>query len=168
MRTPSLASALLLLAVSIAGRNSSAGQSSSPSTDPAWKVVEQAMGRPGLLQPDGAYKFSMPRKDLNVIVNGVQLKPALALGSWSAFSSPGEHAVVMGDLVLTADEVPAVMRILQGGGIEITALHNHVLHESPRVMYMHIHGMGDAPALAKAIHNALAETKTPSPDSGAP
>jgi hypothetical protein len=161
-RTPSLASIVLLLAVSIAGQNSS------PPADPAWKIVEQGMGRPGQLQPDGAYKFSMPRKDLNVLVNGVQIKPALALGSWAAFSSPGEHAAVMGDLVLTEDEVPPVMRKLQAGGIEITALHNHLLHESPRVMYMHIHGTGDAPGLARAIHNALGETGTPAPDNGAP
>src|SRR5579864_95175 len=135
-----------------------------PTPDP-WKNVEQAMGRSGQAQPDGAYKFSMPRKDLSVTVAGVQVKPGLALGSWAAFNNPGKHALVMGDLVLTEDEVPAVMSKLQAGGIDITALHNHVLHESPRVMYMHIHGMGDAASLAKAIHDGVAETKTPGPDS---
>ncbi len=121
------------------------------------------MGRPGQSQPDGAYKFAMPRTDLSVAVNGVQVKPALALGSWSAFSNAGKQSLVMGDLVLTEDEIPAVMQKLQAGGIEITALHNHLLHETPRVMYMHIHGKGDAVALAKAIHAALAATKTPGP-----
>jgi hypothetical protein len=142
-------------------------QSPSPSPDAAWKAVEQAMGRPGQAQADGAYKFGMPRKDLSVTVEGVQVKPALALGSWAAFSSPGKQAMVMGDLVLIEDEVAPVMRKLQAGGIEITALHNHVLRESPRVMYMHIHGMGDAATMARAIHDALAETKTPGPDSAA-
>ena len=140
-------------------------QTPSPTPDPAWKAVEQAMGRPGQAQADGAYKFGMPRKDLNVTVDSVQVKPTLALGSWTAFSNPGKQAMVMGDLVLTEDEVPTVMLKLEASGIEITALHNHVLHESPRVMYMHIHGMGDAATLAKAIHDALAETKTPGPDS---
>lgn len=143
-------------------------QGPSPSKDNAWKAVEDGMGRPGQAQPDGAYKFSMPRSDLKVTVNGVDVKPGLALGSWSAFNNPGKQAMVMGDLVLTEDEVGPVMQKLQAGGIEITALHNHLQHESPRVMYMHIHGMGDAAILGKAIHDALAETKTPAPSSSAP
>lgn len=143
------------------------GQGPTSSQANPWKAVEAAMGRPGQSQADGAYKFAMPRKDLNVTVNGVQVKPGLALGSWSAFNNPGKRAVVMGDLVLTEDEVSPVMQKLQAGGIEIAALHNHLLHETPRVMYMHIHGKGDAVVLAKAIHDALAETKTPGPDSGA-
>jgi biotin operon repressor len=134
------------------------------STD--WKSVDEAMGRSGQDQPDGARKYSLPRKDLNVTVNGVQVKAGLALGSWAAFSHPGKNAIVMGDLVLTEDEVAPVMQKLQSGGIEVTALHNHLLHETPRVMYMHIHGMGDGATLGKAIHDALAETKTPGPDSG--
>ncbi len=132
-----------------------------------WKAVDDAMGRAGQDQPDGARKYGMPRKDLNVTVGGVQVKPGLALGSWAAFNHPGAHSLVMGDLVLVEDEVAPVMQKLQAGGLEVTALHNHLLHETPRVMYMHIHGMGDAAALAKAIHDALAETKTPGPDSGA-
>lgn len=126
-----------------------------------WKAVDTAMGRAGQDQPDGTHKYSMPRKDLNVSVSGVQIKPGLALGSWAAFKSAGSQAVVMGDLVLTEDEVQPVIQKLQTGGIEITALHNHLLQESPRVMYMHIHGRGQAASLGKAIHDALAETKTP-------
>jgi hypothetical protein len=91
----------------------------------------------------------------------VQLKAALALGSWIAFKKMGDNAMVMGDLVLTEDEVTPVMTKLQEGGIEETALHNHILHESPRVMYMHIGATGDAVKLAKAIHDALALSKTP-------
>ena len=92
---------------------------------------------------------------------GVELKPALALGTWVAFKRIGEMTVVMGDLVLTENEVTPVLSKLQQGGVETTALHNHVLNESPRVMYMHIHAIGDAVTSARAIHDALALTKTP-------
>src|SRR5256885_742021 len=120
-----------------------------------WKPVEDAMGRSGKLQPGDVFKFGMPRKDLQVTVNGVQVKPGLALGSWAAFKKMGEEAMVMGDLVLTTDEVEPVMLKLQQEGIEETALHNHLLGESPRIMYMHIAGRGDAVKLARALHDAL-------------
>jgi len=128
-----------------------------------WKAVEQALGRTGQQQADGAYKFGLPRGDLNVTVNGVQVKPALALGSWLAFSSPGQGAMLMGDLVLQEDEVAPVMAALQEDGLQITALHNHVLHENPRVMYMHIAGHGDAVKLAATMKKVIALTKTPAP-----
>ncbi len=126
-----------------------------------WKAVEAALGKAGALQPGDVYKVSLPRTDLKVTVGSVQLKPALALGSWVAFKKMGNTTMLMGDLVLTEDEVTPVMTKLQEGGVEQTALHNHVLHESPRVMYMHISAMGDAVKIAKAIHNALALTGTP-------
>jgi Domain of Unknown Function (DUF1259) len=127
-----------------------------------WKDVDAAMGRPGQDQPDGTHKFSLPRKDLNITLNGVPVKAGLALGSWVAFKSTTQgNAMVMGDLVLTEDEVGPVMEELQSGGIEITALYNHVIGESPHVMYMHIHAMGNAASLGKAIHGAVAKTKTP-------
>lgn len=126
-----------------------------------WKPVEQALGRSGQPQADGAYKFGLPRGDMSVTVEGVQVKPALALGSWLAFSSPGQDALMMGDLVLAESEVTPVMATLGENGIEITALHNHLLHETPRVMYMHIHGHGDAVHLAAAMKKAIALTKTP-------
>ena len=134
----------------------SAEQSSSE-----WKPVESALGRRGKLQPDGAFKFAMPRKDLKVTVAGLTIKPGLALGSWAAFSGSGDNAMIMGDLVLTEDEVAPVMAKIQEAGLEVTAVHNHVLHESPRVMYMHIAGHGDAAKLAKGLHDALALTGTP-------
>lgn len=133
-----------------------------------WKAVQDAMGRPGKQQPDGTFKFSMPRKDLRVTVAGTPIKPGLALGSWTAFEGTPSHAMVMGDLVLTESEVGPVMMKLQEKGIQETALHNHLLHETPRIMYMHIEGHGDAVQMAKAIHEAIALTKTPPPDSGAP
>jgi hypothetical protein len=132
-----------------------------------WKDVDSAMGRAGQDQPDGTHKYAFPRKDMNVTVGGVQIKAGLALGSWVAFKSTSQgNSMVMGDLVLAEDEVAPVMAELQSGGIEITALHNHLLGETPRVMYMHIHGMGNAANLGKAIHAAIAKTKTP--DAGAP
>jgi hypothetical protein len=132
-----------------------------------WKSVEEAMGRPGQAQPGDVMKFAMPRKDLHVILKGVEIKPGLALGSWAGFSRHGSEAMVMGDLVLTEDEVEPVMVKLQQGGIQQSALHNHLLGESPHVMYMHIAGHADAVQMAKAIHEALALTKTPAPDASA-
>lgn len=148
-------SQLLVLTCGAAAQTSSGGND--------WKPVEQALGRSGQLQGDGAYKFGLPRGDLKVTVDGVQVKPALALGSWLAFSSPGADAMVMGDLVLAEDEVSPVMQALQEHGLQVTALHNHVLHESPRVMYMHIAGHGDAVKLASSLKQVIGLTKTPAP-----
>jgi hypothetical protein len=103
----------------------------------------------------------MPRSDLKVMANGVEIKPGFALGSWAAFQTMGNHSDVMGDLVLTDSEVGPVMQKLVDSGIEITALHNHLLNESPHIMYMHIHGQGDAVKLASSLHDALALTKMP-------
>ncbi len=128
-----------------------------------WKAVARAMGVPGTMQPGGVFKFSLPRRDLRVTVGGLPIKPALALGSWVAFKQIGNETMALGDLVLTQDEVSPVMMKLQQGGIEQTALHNHLLNESPRVMYMHIRGRGDPVKMAQAIRAALALTKTPFP-----
>ena len=129
-----------------------------------WKPVEVAMGRAGQMQPGDVIKFGMPRKDLHVVLNGVEIKPALALGSWVAFKRDDDGTMVMGDLVLTEDEVEPVMMKLQEDGIHESAVHNHLIGESPRVIYMHIASHGDAVQMAKALHDALALTKTPGPD----
>src|SRR5439155_6457615 len=116
-------------------------------------------------------KYSFPRSDLSVTVASTRLKPALALGSWVAFKRVGQgQAMAMGDLVLTDDEVPAMMSRLQQGGVEQTALHNHVLNELPHVMYMHIMARGDEARIAQTIHDALASSHTPltAPAAGAP
>lgn len=134
--------------------------------DSGWKPVEEAMGRPGQAQPGDVVRFGMPRKDLHVTLGGVAIKPGLALGSWAAFVRTEHGAMVMGDLVLTEEEVGPVMRKLQEGGIEIAALHNHLIGESPHVMYMHIASQGDAVKMAHAIHDAVGLTKTPGPDAG--
>src|SRR5258708_25772459 len=135
-----------------------------------WQAVEQAIGRSGQVQADGAYKLGFPRSDLKVTVEGVELKPALALGGWVAFSKPGTDSMIMGDLVLVEDEVIPVMSSLESSGIQVTALHNHVLHDSPRIMYMHIGGHGDAVKLASAVKYAVVLTKIPAPKppAGAP
>ena len=156
LRTSLSASAIFVIAMPVAAQQKPA----TPST--MWAPVEEALGRKGAMQPGDVIKFAFPRSDLTVTVAGVTLKPALALGGWTAFKEIGKgQAMVMGDLVLTEDEVGAVMRALQAGGVEQTALHNHVLAESPRVMYMHISAHGDATKIAHAIHDALAQSKTP-------
>ena len=132
-----------------------------------WKQVESALGRSGKLQPGNIYKFGMPRADLHVTVDGVAIKAPLALGSWLAFKRMGDQAMVMGDLVLTEDEVGPVMLKLQQSDIEQTALHNHLLRETPRIMYMHVAGKGDAVRMATALHDALALTRTPLPAASA-
>ena len=132
-----------------------------------WQAVDKAMGRSGQVQADKAYKYGLPRGDMKVVVAGVEVKPTLALGSWVAFSKPNADAMMMGDLVLAEDEVTPVMAALEAGGVQVTAVHNHVLHESPRVMYMHIGGHGDAVKMANAIKNALDLTKTPAPNPAA-
>ncbi len=141
-----------------------------PKSDSAsdWKSVESALGRSGKPQPGDIYKFGLPRTDMHVTVDGVPIKAPLALGSWLAFRKIGDQAMVMGDLVLAESEVEPVMLKLQQEGIEQTALHNHVLNESPRVMYMHISGHGDPVKLAHALHDALALTGTPPPSNAAP
>jgi len=156
-----LSSVLLLCALTIFELH--AQQSPSKNTPPAssWKAVDEAMGRTGQDQPDGTHKFSMPRSDMKVTLDGVGIKPGLALGSWAAFQKMGNQTEVMGDLVLAENEVGPVMQKLCDSGIEITALHNHLMRESPPVMYMHLEGYGDAAHLAAAIHDALSLTKTP-------
>ncbi|MBO0734914.1 MAG: DUF1259 domain-containing protein [Methylocapsa sp.] len=126
-----------------------------------WEPVAQALGRPGSEMPGGVYRASLPRSDLKVTVDGVEVRPALALGSWLTFQKTGDQAAVLGDLVLTGEEVRPVMKRLAEGGIEITALHNHLLRSSPPVLYMHIHGRGDPVKLAAILHSALAESRTP-------
>ncbi|MDB5444848.1 MAG: peptidase [Phenylobacterium sp.] len=130
-----------------------------------WTAVGKALGKTGALQAGGVYRVGLPRSDLKVTLDGVAIKPALALGSWVAFRDMGDQAMVMGDLVLTQAEVNPVMSVLEENGIQITALHNHLLRSSPATMYMHVDGHGDAVKLAAALHLALARSLTPFGDS---
>jgi hypothetical protein len=168
-RMAAIATLLLLVSLSATfagcatGHTEQQGQGTAQSATVDWKAVEHAIGRSGAMQAGDVYRFSMPRGDLKIVVKGVEIKPALALGSWAAFKMAGNQAMVMGDIVMTEDEVNPVISRLQQGGIEQTALHNHILHESPRVMYMHIGGHGDPVKLAETISAALKLTKTPPP-----
>ncbi len=128
---------------------------------PDWKAVEQALGKSGQLQDGDVFRVGMPRTDLSVTVKGVPVKAAFALGSYAAFKQVGDHAMVMGDLVLLDQEVPAVMSGLFNAGLEVTAVHNHVNEVSPHVMYMHYEGHGDALQLARGLRQALSASATP-------
>ena len=135
-----------------------AGYAARPSID--WAAVGRALGKPGSIQPGDVFRVGLPRTDLQVTVGGTAIKPALALGSWVAFKESGANeAVAMGDLVLLDTDVAPVTTKLQEGGIEQTAIHNHLLNESPHVTYMHIRGRGDPVKVAAAIHSALVMTR---------
>src|SRR3954469_25936792 len=109
--------------------------------DPDWNTVAQALGKSGAEMPGGVYRVGLPRSDLKVTLDGVGIKPALALGSWLAFKTMGDKdAMVMGDLVLTQEEVNPVMKKLVENGLEITALHNHLRRSEPATIYMHVAG----------------------------
>ena len=130
----------------------------------ASESIDTVLGRAGMQLPGAVEKFAFPRTDLSVDVEGVRIKPALALGSWAAFKG----SMVMGDLVLTEDEVNDVISTLQAGGVEQSAVHNHLLHESPRVAYVHFQGHGDPVLLARTLRSALDRTKTPMQPAPAP
>jgi hypothetical protein len=157
MRLKNLALAILIGAV--AGTVCSA--SPVPAAEPDWKAVEQALGKPGQLQDGDVFRVGMPRADLSVTVKGVPVKPGFALGSYAAFKQMGDQAMVMGDLVLLDQEIPAVMSGLFSRGLEVTAIHNHLNEMSPHVMYMHYEGHGDAVQLATALRQALSASATP-------
>jgi hypothetical protein len=127
-----------------------------------WQAqVGAALGKTGTTTPGGIYRVGLPRTDLKVMLDGVELKAGFAFGSWLAFEKAGDQGMVMGDLVLTMEEVAPVMTKLAAGGVEVTALHNHLLRNQPFTMYMHVLGHGDPVKLAAALHTALAESKTP-------
>lgn len=137
------------------------------STSPAmaaetdWNGVAMALGRSGTSMAGRVYRVGLARTDLHVVLDGVELKPNLALGSWLAFEGEGSSTMVMGDLVLSEDEVSPVMAKLVASGIEITALHNHLLRSKPSTLYMHVLGHGDPVKLAGVLHVALTFSKTP-------
>jgi hypothetical protein len=123
-------------------------------------AIDIAMGIAG--QPQGdIYKISLPRTDLSISIDDVKLKPRFALGSWIAFKARGDAAVAHGDLVVTEDEVGPVLRRLEQDGINVTAVHNHLIRETPKVMYLHFWAEGDAEQLAANLRRAVILTKTP-------
>jgi biotin operon repressor len=132
-----------------------------------WKKVDEAIGRSAAVSGD-VHRYGFPRTDLTVTLDGVTIRPALALGAWTAFKPVHGGAMVMGDLVLLETEINPVMAKLIENGIDITAVHNHVLRGTPATYYMHIGGHGDPVKLATAIRTGLAESKTPLTPSAAP
>jgi hypothetical protein len=162
------ATAVTAVALFLTGASSA---SQHKKVDIDWTPVGQALGIPGSLQSGGVYRIDIPRTDLNVKVMGghrsglqsFRVKPAFALGGYLVFlpTGSGTQAMMMGDLVLTEDELEPVMLKLEQGGVDVAAIHNHILWEKPTVMYMHVMVTGDAVQLATAVHNALALTHTP-------
>jgi Domain of Unknown Function (DUF1259) len=137
--------------------------------DPALDTakIEQLTGGKGELNTqEGVFKVSVPRSDLTVTVAGVKMTPPLGLTSWAAFQPMGNQTMVMGDLVLLEDQVNPVMSVALTNGIEITALHNHFFWDSPKVMFMHIGGMGSTEALAGAVGKVFATIKETSGGKG--
>src|SRR5258708_4408453 len=129
-------------------------------TEADFAAVPQALGRKGKLQ-DGIYKVSFPRSDLKVHIGETTVEPGAGLGSWMAFRKADSGFVTDGDLVLTSAEVNPVISALQQGGMEISAIHNHLIGEEPQVMYVHFFGQGDLGSLSQTLKTALAQTKTP-------
>jgi uncharacterized protein DUF1259 len=134
--------------------------SAAVAADIDWSKVDTALGKTATVQGD-VHRYGIPRSDLQVTLNGVTIKPALALGGWVAFEPAKDGTMLMGDIVLTESEVSPVMSKFLASGIEITALHNHLMRATPATFYMHIRGHGDPVKLATLVRQALAETKTP-------
>jgi hypothetical protein len=126
-----------------------------------WPPIDSILGRTGVTQPGDVRRYGMPRSDLRVTAAGVSVRPALALGSWIAFKAHGSGAVAMGDMVLLPEELAPVLAKLQEGSVEQTAIHHHIIQESPRILYVHVHGHGDPKAIAATVRSALALTGTP-------
>src|SRR6266568_6320425 len=155
--------ALKLLAICAAVASATAANAQ----DIDWQKVDAAMGRGAAVGGD-VHRYGFPRTDLQVTVDGVTIRPTLALGGWAAFKPMHGGAMVMGDLVLLETEINPVMAKLIESGLEITAVHNHVLRGNPATFYMHIGGQGDPVKLATATRTALAASKTPLTPPAAP
>jgi len=165
MNHPSLRSALFAgLAALALSRSSAFG------IDPDWDAVEKIFGKPAKVQPDGVRRFGWPRTDLHVTLDSVAIEPTLALGSWAAFAAmPNGEAMAMGDLVLLGTEVNPVVSALQARGAQVLAIHNHLIGETPQILYLHFSATGSAAAVATALKTALERTATPlTPSPAAP
>jgi hypothetical protein len=126
-----------------------------------WKKVDAALGKTATVSGE-IHRYGLPRSDLKVTLDGVAIKPALALGGWVAFAPMHGEAMVMGDLMLLDTEITPVMTRLLNSGLDITAIHNHILRASPATFYMHVGGHGDPEKMASAIRAALSsDSKTP-------
>ena len=133
--------------------------SASVAADIDWSKVDRALGKSATVQGN-VHRYGIPRNDLKVTLDGVAVKPALALGGWVAFEPAKDGTMMMGDIVLTENEVTPVMTKLLQSGIQITALHNHLMRATPATFYMHVRSRGDPVKLATVVRQALAESKT--------
>jgi biotin operon repressor len=131
-----------------------------PAAEMDWKKVDGIFSRPGAVS-GGVHRYGLPRTDLKVSLEGVSLKPGFALGGWVAFEPMGEATMMMGDLVLTEAEINPVMTKLIEEGLQVTAVHNHLLRANPPTFYMHVAGMGEPEQLARLVHVALEQSGTP-------
>jgi Domain of Unknown Function (DUF1259) len=123
-------------------------------------AIERLTGTKGMLdEKEGVFKVSAPRKDLSVTIAGVKMTPPMGLTSWAAFERAGKDDMVMGDMVMTEDQVSPVMSAALDNGLEVIALHNHFIWDSPRIMFMHIGGMGPEQTLATAVGRVFAKIK---------
>ncbi len=130
-------------------------------------AIERLTGAKGALDAkEGVFKVSVPRKDLSVIIAGVKMSPPMGLTSWAAFQRDGKDDMVMGDLVLTEDQISPVMSAALDNGLEVTALHNHFVWDSPKIMFMHIGGMGPEQDLATTVGRVFAKIKETSGGKG--
>lgn len=129
--------------------------------DTYWQPVEHAIGKNGTMSPDGILKVGLTRTDLNVTIGDVRLNPAMALDSWVAFQRMGDSTMVMGDLVLTEGEIGPVMDRIVNAGMNVSAIHNTLIGETPHVLDLHIDGQGDPIKMAKTIHDAILLSGTP-------
>ena len=129
------------------------------------REVEKILGASGQTE-EGALLVRFPRSDIKITIDGEPMPTALGFGSWTAWKDMGKDAMVMGDLVLLEKEVNPVISALEEANIQVTALHNHFFYEQPRIMFMHVGGMGDPVKMAQGIRNALDKTATPHPSPG--
>lgn len=155
MNRPAALAALLLSVMILGSAPAHAAQIEN------WSKVDQAIGRQGKDFPGGVHKYGFPRSDLEVTLDGTPIRAPLAFGSWVAFMPEHGGAMLMGDLVLTETEIGPVMKRLVEGGVDITAVHNHLLRTSIPIIYMHVAGQGNLVRLAETVHAALALTRTP-------
>jgi hypothetical protein len=140
-------------------------QAQTPRRGAGWNTakIEELTGAKGTLDNnENVFKVSVPRKDLAITTAGVKMTPPLGLTSWAAFTRIGRHAMVMGDMVLLEEQVNPVMSVALDNGLEVTALHNHFFWDTPKVMFMHIGGMGSEEALATAVGKVFARIAEPS------
>ena len=168
-RAHSLRISLLLLVLSTIAHQAHAQGSGTgrAAEDDRWSAVSAVIGRPGRSQPDGTYTVAFPRGDLDVRVGGLKLAPVLWMASNVTFSAPGDGAMMMGDILLTDEEVPTVIRRLGTESIDVTALHTHLTRETPRLMFLHVESHGNAVKIAQGLRQALSILKL-TPPTGIP